>query len=45
MTTSSARRTPRAVITHAKRTPIGKYLGGFADLSAADLGEAVVSAI
>jgi acetyl-CoA C-acetyltransferase len=29
------------VVTHALRTPIGKYLGSFADLSAADLGAAV----
>jgi len=30
------------VITHALRTPIGRYLGSFADLSAADLGTSVV---
>jgi acetyl-CoA C-acetyltransferase len=30
------------VVTHALRTPIGKYLGAFVDLSAADLGTAVV---
>jgi acetyl-CoA C-acetyltransferase len=30
------------VITHALRTPIGKYLGSFADLSAVDLGVSVV---
>lgn len=30
------------VITHALRTPIGRYLGSFADLSAADLGASVV---
>ncbi|MBL8859609.1 MAG: acetyl-CoA C-acetyltransferase [Planctomycetes bacterium] len=30
------------VVTHALRTPIGKYLGAFVDLSAADLGAAVV---
>ena len=30
------------VVTHALRTPIGKYLGSFADLSAADLGASVV---
>ncbi len=35
--------TPRVVITHALRTPIGKYLGSFADLSAADLGTSVVT--
>ncbi len=29
------------VITHALRTPIGKYLGGFADLTAVDLGVSV----
>jgi len=31
------------VVTHALRTPIGKYLGSFADLSAADLGASVVT--
>ncbi len=30
------------VVTHALRTPIGKYLGSFADLTAADLGVSVV---
>ena len=30
------------VVTHALRTPIAKYLGSFADLSAADLGVLVV---
>lgn len=29
------------VITHALRTPIGKYLGGFADLTGVDLGVSV----
>lgn len=29
-------------MTHALRTPIGKFLGSFADLSAADLGASVV---
>lgn len=33
---------PRVVLTHALRTPIGKYLGAFTDLSAADLGASVV---
>lgn len=32
----------RVVITHALRTPIGKYLGSLADMSAADLGTSVV---
>jgi acetyl-CoA C-acetyltransferase len=32
----------RVVVTHALRTPIGKYLGAFTDLSAADLGASVV---
>jgi acetyl-CoA C-acetyltransferase len=36
---------PRVVITHAYRTPIGRYLGAFADLSAADLGTAVVEGL
>jgi acetyl-CoA C-acetyltransferase len=31
------------VVTHALRTAIGKYLGSFADLSAADLGASVVT--
>ncbi len=35
----------RVVVTHALRTPIGKYLGSFADLSAADLGASVVGAL
>jgi acetyl-CoA C-acetyltransferase len=30
------------VVTHALRTPIGKYLGAFVDLTAADLGTSVV---
>jgi len=33
----------RVVITHALRTPIGKYLGSLADQTAADLGASVVS--
>jgi acetyl-CoA C-acetyltransferase len=33
------------VITHALRTPIGKYLGGLSGLSAADLGIHVVKAV
>ena len=33
------------VITHALRTPIGKYLGSFQDLSAADLGASVVRSL
>jgi len=31
------------VITHALRTPIGRFLGAFADLSAAELGVSVVT--
>jgi len=40
----SAPRSDRAdvVVTHALRTPIGKFLGAFADLSAADLGAGLV---
>jgi len=34
---------PRVAVTHALRTPIGKFLGAFADLSAADLGASVVA--
>ncbi len=42
--------TPRAthesvVVTHALRTPIGRFLGGLSGLSAADLGAAVVAAL
>jgi len=33
------------VVTHALRTPIGRYLGTLADWSAADLGVAVVKAL
>jgi len=33
----------QVVVTHALRTPIGKYLGSFTDLSAADLGISVVT--
>ncbi|HTF88710.1 MAG TPA: thiolase family protein [Planctomycetota bacterium] len=33
------------VITHALRTPIGKFMGGFSDLSAADLGTSVVRSL
>jgi len=36
---------PPVVVTHALRTPIGKYLGSFADLSAVDLGVSVVGAL
>jgi len=32
----------RVVVTHALRTPIGRYLGAFADLTAADLGASIV---
>jgi len=32
----------RVVVTHALRTPIGRFLGAFRDASAADLGTAVV---
>ena len=36
--------TSRVAVVSAKRTPIGKYLGSFADLSAADLGVVAVEA-
>lgn len=36
---------PRVVITHALRTPIGKYLGGLSGLSSAELGIHVVKAL
>ncbi|MEX1026374.1 MAG: thiolase family protein [Planctomycetota bacterium] len=44
MTPSSQARRP-IVITHALRTPIGKYLGAFDELSTADLGTSVVRAL
>ncbi|HVS19999.1 MAG TPA: thiolase family protein [Planctomycetota bacterium] len=36
---------PPVVVTHALRTPIGRFCGSFAELSAADLGVSVVSAL
>jgi acetyl-CoA C-acetyltransferase len=33
------------VVTHALRTPIGRYLGSLSELSAADLGTSVVKAL
>jgi acetyl-CoA C-acetyltransferase len=42
-TTASNTAGRRVVITHALRTPIGRYLGSFADLSAADLGTSLVT--
>ncbi len=36
---------PRVVVTHALRTPIGRFLGAFAEQSAADLGAAVVRSL
>ena len=40
---SSPRRSDtQVVITHALRTPIGRFMGSFRDLSAADLGTSVV---
>jgi acetyl-CoA C-acetyltransferase len=38
----SASGTRDVVVTHALRTPIGKFLGAFTELSAADLGASVV---
>jgi acetyl-CoA C-acetyltransferase len=37
--------TPPIVLTHAVRTPIGKFLGAFRDCSAAELGTAAVRAL
>jgi acetyl-CoA C-acetyltransferase len=42
-TTASNTAARGVVITHALRTPIGRYLGSFADLSAADLGTSLVA--
>jgi acetyl-CoA C-acetyltransferase len=36
---------PPVVVTHALRTPIGRFLGGLSDLSAVDLGASVVRAL
>ena len=41
----SAKQATKVVVTHALRTPIGKYMGSFAKLSAADLGVSVVTAL
>ncbi len=41
MPEAGADRTP-VVVTHALRTPIGRYLGSLAELTAADLGASVV---
>ncbi len=43
MSTRATHNAPAVVVTHALRTPIGRYLGSFADLSAADLGTSVVT--
>ncbi|MCZ6598045.1 MAG: thiolase family protein [Planctomycetota bacterium] len=45
MPASSSRTSRPVVVTHALRTPIGKYLGSFADLAAADLGTSVVTGL
>ena len=37
--------TTGVVVTHALRTPIGKYLGGLADLSSVDLGVSVFESL
>jgi acetyl-CoA C-acetyltransferase len=44
-TTVQAPQREPVVVTHALRTPIGRYLGTLADWSAADLGTAVVRAL
>ncbi len=36
---------PRIVVTHAVRTPIGKFLGAFSPLSSVDLGAAAVGSL
>ncbi len=43
MSPNSSDNTRDVVVTHALRTPIGKYLGSCQELSAADLGTSVVS--
>ena len=43
---ASSRPTPLpVVVTHALRTPIGRFLGGLSELSAVDLGASVVRAL
>ena len=42
MPRTSSPRSPRVVITHGWRTPIGRFLGSLSGASAADLGVAVV---
>jgi len=43
---ASSRRAPTpVVVTHALRTPIGRFLGGLADVPAVDLGVSVVRAV
>ncbi len=39
---ASAQGPRRVVVTHALRTPIGRYLGAFSELTAADLGTSIV---
>lgn len=45
MSATSPTTTSPVVVTHALRTPIGRFLGSFADLSAADLGASVVGSL
>lgn len=42
---TTTHRQARIVVTQALRTPIGKFMGSFSDLTAADLGTSVVSAL
>ncbi len=44
-TGSAASSASAVVVTHALRTPIGKFLGSLSELSAADLGAQVVQAL
>ncbi len=43
MTSDRSLKTRPVVVTHAQRTPIGKFNGTLADLTAADLGSGLVS--
>ena len=36
---------PKVVVTHAVRTPIGKFLGAFSPLTSVDLGASAVVAL
>lgn len=45
MTQNAARNNPKIVIVAARRTPIGSFMGGLKDVSAAELGVAAARAV